>query len=115
MHSRALAIACELEVLGSNSIRSGEHSVCLGVPCVNFSAHRMRLMARRIRPCARLSDLARFAGSRSRRACSLSSAGSLMSSLPVPRQATFAGLKFGQREPFPGTSRQWRRDSPKSV
>ncbi len=34
----------------------------------------------------------------SRSACSLSSAGSLISSFPVPRQAISAGLKFGQRQ-----------------
>ena len=28
-------------------------------------------------------------------------------SLPVPRQAISAGLKFGQRQAFSGTSRQW--------
>ena len=45
--------------------------------------------------------------SRSRSACSLSSAVSLTRSLPVPRQAISAGLKFGQRQVPSGTSRQW--------
>jgi hypothetical protein len=45
--------------------------------------------------------------SRSRSACSASSAGSLMSSRPVPRQAISAGEKFGQRQASAGTSRQW--------
>jgi hypothetical protein len=31
-----------------------------------------------------------------------------MSSLPVPRHAISAGEKLGQRQPLPGTSRQWR-------
>ncbi|WP_424987365.1 hypothetical protein [Microbulbifer sp. S227A] len=44
--------------------------------------------------------------SRSLSACSLSSAGSLISSLPVPRQAISAGEKFGQRQAPLGTSRQ---------
>ena len=44
---------------------------------------------------------------RSRRACSLSSAASLTSSLPVPRQAISAGEKFGQRQAAAGASRQW--------
>jgi len=50
-----------------------------------------------------ISGLAR----RSRSACSLSSAASFTSSLPVPRQAISAGEKLGQRQAAAGTSRQW--------
>jgi len=42
----------------------------------------------------------------SARACSVSSAASLTSSLPVPRQAISAGEKFGQRQAAFGTSSQ---------